>query len=366
MSHKSPFVSVIIPTYNRAEVIMRAINSVLNQTYKDFEMIIIDDGSSDNTEYVVKQIIDSRVRYIKHHKNLNGAIARNTGIDASRGEFIAFLDSDDEWLPRKLEKQLSILLKCDNKENVLCYSQLIKQTGAIKRTSPKRGIETSELVEEYLFLNNGLIQTSTLILHHSLIKKIRFDEQLIRHQDWDLCLRLSRENVDFLFLNEPLAVWYDEQWLERVSKKNDYKFSLKWINSYKGEISERAYDAFLEKTVIPRKTLHETNLKKKTKLKELMKDKKVAIYGAGLTTQSILEELELEQENIEQIVALIDSSPEKQGMRFQGIKVFPPSKILSLVIDVLVISVDKVEVSKGILTELKGMDMVVIDLNQYL
>lgn len=106
IAKNNPKVSVIIPTYNRAHLIGRAIKSVLNQTYKDFEIIIVDDGSTDKTEEVVKDFKDERVRYIRREKNKGGSAARNTGIKAARGEYIAFQDSDDEWLPEKLEKQM--------------------------------------------------------------------------------------------------------------------------------------------------------------------------------------------------------------------------------------------------------------------
>jgi glycosyltransferase involved in cell wall biosynthesis len=103
-----PTVSVIIPTYNRAHLIGRAIQSVLKQTYQDFEVIVVDDGSIDNTEEVVKKIQENRVYYYKHDKNKGGSAARNTGISLAKGEYIAFQDSDDEWLPEKLEKQIGV------------------------------------------------------------------------------------------------------------------------------------------------------------------------------------------------------------------------------------------------------------------
>ncbi len=107
----NPTVSVIIPTYNRANLVSRAIKSVLNQTYQDFEIIVVDDCSEDNTEEIVKSFNDSRIRYIKHKKNKGGSAARNTGIKRARGKYIAFLDDDDEWLPSKLEKQIMLFEK---------------------------------------------------------------------------------------------------------------------------------------------------------------------------------------------------------------------------------------------------------------
>ena len=105
MTDKSVTVSVIIPTYNRAHLVGRAIRSVLNQTYQDFEIIVVDDCSTDNTEEIVKGFNDHRIRYMRHDRNRGGSAARNTGIKASQGKYIAFLDSDDERLLKKAESR---------------------------------------------------------------------------------------------------------------------------------------------------------------------------------------------------------------------------------------------------------------------
>lgn len=105
----NPTVSVIIPTYNRAHLVARAIQSVLNQTYQDFEIIIVDDASTDNTEEVVKSFNDKRVGYMQLNENSGtSAVPRNTAIKTARGKYIAFQDSDDEWLPEKLKKQVKV------------------------------------------------------------------------------------------------------------------------------------------------------------------------------------------------------------------------------------------------------------------
>ena len=104
-----PKVSVIIPTYNRAELLKVAIASVLSQTYKDFEIIVIDDASHDNTQELLTSLKDKRIRYIRHETNKRISAARNTGIVNSHGNYIAFLDDDDEWLPEKLQLQVDFL-----------------------------------------------------------------------------------------------------------------------------------------------------------------------------------------------------------------------------------------------------------------
>src|SRR3989338_8677774 len=100
-------VSVIIPTHNRPELLKRAVKSVLNQTYKDLEVIVVDDGLEKRADETVNSFNDSRLKYIQHPEEKGGSAARNTGIKNSSGEFIAFLDDDDEWLPEKLEIQIN-------------------------------------------------------------------------------------------------------------------------------------------------------------------------------------------------------------------------------------------------------------------
>ena len=106
MPPTTPTVSVVIPTYNRADLLPRAIRSVLSQTYWNCELIIVDDCSTDNTREVVSTWTDSRIRYIRHPENRHQSGAINTGIEHARGQYVAFLDDDDEWMPTKLEKQV--------------------------------------------------------------------------------------------------------------------------------------------------------------------------------------------------------------------------------------------------------------------
>lgn len=118
-------VSCIIPTYKRSDTLIRAVKSVINQSYKNLEIIIVDDNEP-NDEYSLivqerlKAISDERIRYIQQKKHINGAAARNVGINAARGEFIAFLDDDDEWLPSKIEKQINKLMSNQEYNGITC------------------------------------------------------------------------------------------------------------------------------------------------------------------------------------------------------------------------------------------------------
>ena len=111
-------ISVIIPTFNRVDLLKNAINSVLTQTYSNIEIIVIDDNSNDKTESLIKNLNDNRINYIKNKENLKAPLCRNIGINISRGEFIAFLDDDDIWYPNKLEEQIKLF---DNSNVGLVY-----------------------------------------------------------------------------------------------------------------------------------------------------------------------------------------------------------------------------------------------------
>ena len=125
MAVQHPLISVITPTHNRAHLVARAIESVLNQTYRNLELIVVDDASTDDTKHVVESFHDRRVRYVAHSENRGGSAARNTGLELSRGEYIAFLDSDDEWLPEKLQHQLDVFSAADESVG-LVYSGFLK------------------------------------------------------------------------------------------------------------------------------------------------------------------------------------------------------------------------------------------------
>src|SRR5690242_3347165 len=116
-------VSVVIPAYNRASVIPQALQSVFDQGFDDLEIIVVDDASRDNIETVIGRINDPRLVYIRHDRNKGGAAARNTAIARARGEYIAFLDSDDRWLPQKLRRQMELFKRLDDSYGVV-YSGL--------------------------------------------------------------------------------------------------------------------------------------------------------------------------------------------------------------------------------------------------
>jgi len=204
-------VSVIIPTYNRLEKLKRAIDSILNQTYKDFELIIIDDGSTDDTkEYLSKK---EGIRYL-YQENQGVSAARNTGIGIAKGEWLAFLDSDDEWLENKLEKQIDFI-NANPSIKIVHTNEIWIRNGVRVNEKVKHRKMGGWIYENSLPL--CIISPSAVIIHNEVFKdKGLFDEDYPYGEDYDLWLRLT-PYYEIGFVETPLIKKYggDEDQLSR-------------------------------------------------------------------------------------------------------------------------------------------------------
>ncbi len=196
-------VSVVMPTYNRGYIIRDAINSVLNQTYKNLELIIVDDGSDDDTEDVIKSISDSRIIYIKLEGRHGANYARNVGCKRSNGKYIAFIDSDNKWLVDKLEKQLSILVK--ERAQFIFSKVSIDSPKYGKFCVPDDKFELKDF--RRVITNHNIVDLNTILIEKQLIADDKFfDESLPRFQDWDFVLNiLFRYNCEPLYINSVLC-----------------------------------------------------------------------------------------------------------------------------------------------------------------
>lgn len=241
-------ISVIIPTYNRGSLIKNTINSVLNQTYKNFELLIIDDASTDNTEEIVKGYDDSRIKFVKLDENSQGTKPRNVGIQKSKGEYIALLDSDDEWSPTKLERQLKFLQQF-NDEKMVCFTDLKLKEAKKTNYSNNEEFVNGDNILEYILLDKNWVQTSTYMFSSKLGKETLFNPTLKKHQDWDFCLRLSKNGARFVNLPEHLTTYYLDERDGRIGNNNKYLQSLSWLESVEDSISEEVRQAFLVQVV---------------------------------------------------------------------------------------------------------------------
>ena len=193
----TPLVSVVIPTHNRAKLVRRAISSVLGQTYDDFELIVVDDASSDDTEKAVASLGDERIRYIRHETNRHASASRNTGIAHSRGKYIAFLDDDDEWLPRKLSEQVDLIESLPHSVGMIyCWMDVYRDGKLEHRRRPElRGAIFGHVLDSQRIGNS-----STLVVRRQLIDQVGgFDESIPRGNDGDFIRRVCLEyQVDFV------------------------------------------------------------------------------------------------------------------------------------------------------------------------
>ncbi|MBZ0166598.1 MAG: glycosyltransferase [Candidatus Omnitrophica bacterium] len=247
-----PETSIVTPTYNRAQLIPRLMESVFQQTYQDFEIIIVDDGSTDETEQAVAEYVKNdpnRVRYVRQSNQGSGA-ARNTGVDHARGKYVAFLDSDDVWRPEYLERTVGAL-KMGRYHWAVTGAERIdidadgKETGrSIIRCDlqQKRDYFGRELsVFEGLLTGNVLGETSRVVVTKLALQVVGgFRPDLKLSQDYELWLRLARENYFLCIIEDPLVTY--QKSVDSVTKTRfieGLKFGYRIINQYCREAVQR-------------------------------------------------------------------------------------------------------------------------------
>jgi glycosyltransferase involved in cell wall biosynthesis len=196
----NPLISVVIPTYNRKERVTRAVKSVLTQTISNLECIVVDDCSTDGTEQAITAISDERIHFYRHDENQGGSAARNTGIRMAEGEYIAFLDSDDEWYPEKLESQVG-LLESRPEEWVAAYCGVERnRVNSLARLFGKYFPETTgieggeEVIPRVLSMELAVYAGSTLLVRRETVVELGgFDESFPRHQDLEFVVRVLQQ-----------------------------------------------------------------------------------------------------------------------------------------------------------------------------
>lgn len=211
-----PAVSVVLPTYNRAQLLGRSLRSVLGQSFGDFELLVIDDGSTDETARVVASFVDPRIRYVQLARNTGAGAARNVGIRMSRGKFLAFQDSDDEWVPSKLARQMSAFehgpagLGVVYSDMQRVWSDGTETYLAAPDVHPGRLVGASAWF--YQVCDLGI--QSTLIRREWLDAAGHFNEELPALEDLEMFIRLSRLCA-FERLREPLVRYHDTQGISK-------------------------------------------------------------------------------------------------------------------------------------------------------
>ena len=198
-------ISIILPTFNRSTILSSTIQSVLNQTFKEYELIIINDCSSDNTKTVIAeyQQKDRRIKYIKNPKNMGCAISRKIGIENSKEQILVFLDDDDQWELDKLMKQYNALTHNNNDMVISDYH--IKENNQLIYKNMKKFQKNFK--KEILKRPGPFFQS--IMIKKNIIKKIKkpFDSKAIPSEDWNFFIQLSKLNLKIGYINEPLFVW---------------------------------------------------------------------------------------------------------------------------------------------------------------
>ncbi len=206
---KKPIVSVVMPSYNHARFIGDAVRSVLSQTFRDFELIIVDNHSGDGTDAVLGDFSDARLRILKFHNHGIIAASRNHGLRNSSGKFVAFIDSDDVWLPAKLEAQVASMENAP--EAVLSYSRfrLLEESGEGNTVLPRNGRYFSGTVFRQLYLTPFVACSGVLARREAVNDAGGFSErpELLAVEDMDLWLRLSLRGGVICASEEPLFLY---------------------------------------------------------------------------------------------------------------------------------------------------------------
>jgi glycosyltransferase involved in cell wall biosynthesis len=254
----SELVSAIIPTRNRPELVVNAVRSALRQSHPRVEVIVVIDGPDPTTEGALAEIHDVRLRIFLLAASVGGAEARNIGVRAARGEWIAFLDDDDEWLSEKIAVQLASVHAIKTPFPVIS-SKLIVRTSHVDIPRPLRAYNPEQPISEHLFCRQHLddgphaMQTSTLFVRRDLMLAVPFRRGLKRHQDWDWLLRASKHpSVSFHVVAEPLTIFRVEDDRPSVSRSLDWEFSLQWAREMRACFTPRAYSFFIATECISR------------------------------------------------------------------------------------------------------------------
>jgi len=247
----SPMVSTVIATKARPKLVLRAVATVLQQTFSDLELIVVVDGPDAETEAGLSLIRDSRLRVIVNSMNVGCAASRMVGVNAAKGEWVAFLDDDDEWLPKKLEHQIEEMQRTTALERsrliVTCAMHIVSPFGDSVR--PKRIYDNGQAFDVWLFdrtgLRNGAVfQASSVLVSAELARTLRFRPEAA-HEDWDFALRAKAEkDAKIITVPKPLVRHYRDDLTPRMTNDHKIAESLDWLDNLGGAVSRRGYSAF--------------------------------------------------------------------------------------------------------------------------
>jgi glycosyltransferase involved in cell wall biosynthesis len=245
-----PIVTVVIPTRNRPRLLHRAIQSVLEQTIQDFEILIVIDGVDWATTQAVRSVPDKRIRSIELAQNVGLAEARNIGVRAASADWIALLDDDDEWIHNKLEKQLDAAGSARG-EFVFVVSRFIEKTEALERTMPTRLPAPGENFSEYIYCRGGYLQPSMYLASRTLMVAVPFTKGLRHIEDTDWLLRVTgHPNISIVAVPDALSIYNNVCTGERESETTPWRQPLEWGIANHALFSRRAFPFFVARLCV--------------------------------------------------------------------------------------------------------------------
>jgi glycosyltransferase involved in cell wall biosynthesis len=246
-------VSVVIPTCGRPVLLERAVRSALRQTLRELEVVVVIDGEDPATQLAVSQwaLEDRRLRMLNLPVRVGGSDARNRGVDAATGEWIAFLDDDDEWMPGKLQAQFDAVRR-STAPLLIGTCKMIARTPDKDYVWPRRLPSPNEQIGEYITARHsltrgeGYIQTSTFFVRRSVMQAQPFKSGQLKHQDTEWVLRMARlPGLEVVFAEQVLAVHYIEEERATVSNKANWRYSLEWVRRDRRLFTPRALSGFV-------------------------------------------------------------------------------------------------------------------------
>jgi len=251
MDRSAPRVTVVIPTRNRPDLVCRAVRSVFSQTVTDLECIVVIDGPDSATMEALARIEDERLKVLALEENVGGNEARNLGAREARGDWVALLDDDDEWLPRRLETQLAVA--ASGEPVTMVASRFLDRTGYGDLVRPRKFREPKQHISEFLWCEvsplggiEGFPQTSTWLVEREFLLEVPFTKNLKALQDLDWLLHaFANPRMKVRFVQEPLTIFHNDLGRARVAKRIDWQFSRDWAMRNRELFTKRAFAFFL-------------------------------------------------------------------------------------------------------------------------
>jgi glycosyltransferase involved in cell wall biosynthesis len=250
-----PLISVVIPTFRRREMVQRAVQSVLRQTYTSFEVIVVIDGVDDGTRACIDRLGDARTRVLETGRNQGPAEARNHGVRHAAGDYVALLDDDDEWTEHKLERQIHLFQRLGLAgRDFLISCRVIGKTPEGSYVWPEHLFQTGDDLSEYLldrrlpFVRPGIVCSGTLLFPRSLALRVPFPVDTV-HEDWSwLLLCVVRDRTPLVMCEEPMFIYHLNPECVSLNKQANWRASLEWGRHYRAQMTGAAFVGLLATT----------------------------------------------------------------------------------------------------------------------